>query len=132
MGRTEEIASAALFLASSDSGQPPSNSRWQPEGFVGQMFNTFAKFLARSGMPAPVMWGNETVVRERLGGGVSDLKMTRRHYRFDYPFPPAEVVELFRHSYGPTNRTFAALREERGKGAPYGTENVVVPAQSGR
>jgi hypothetical protein len=82
---------------------------WTPEGFVGQMFKTFAKFIAPSGMPAPVLWGDETVVRERLGRGVSDLTMRRRHYSFTYPFPPAEVVEFFRQYYGPTNRAFASL-----------------------
>jgi ubiquinone/menaquinone biosynthesis C-methylase UbiE len=81
------------------------------EGFVGQMFKTFAKFIAPSGMPAPVLWGDETVVRKRLGHGVSDLKMTRRQYDFTYPFPPAEVVEFFRQYYGPTNRAFASLDE---------------------
>jgi ubiquinone/menaquinone biosynthesis C-methylase UbiE len=55
---------------------------WTREGFVGQMFKTFAKFIAPSGMPAPVLWGDATVVRERLGPGVSDLQMTRRHYNF--------------------------------------------------
>lgn len=84
---------------------------WTGEGFVGQMFKTFSKFIAPSGMPAPVLWGDETVVRERLGHGVSDLKMTRRHYSFTYPFPPAEVVEFFRQYYGPTNRAFASLDE---------------------
>jgi SAM-dependent methyltransferase len=82
---------------------------WTCEGFVGQMFKTLAKFIAPSGMPAPVLWGDEAVVRERLGHGVSDLKMTRRHYRFTYPFPPAEVVEFFRQYYGPTHRAFASL-----------------------
>jgi hypothetical protein len=62
-------------------------------------------------MPAPVLWGDEAVVRERLGGGLADLKMTRRHYSFTYPFPPAEVVEFFRQYYGPTNRAFALLDE---------------------
>ena len=37
--------------------------------------------------------------------------MTRRHYSFTYPFPPAEVVEFFRQYYGPTNRAFASLDE---------------------
>ena len=60
------------------------------------MFKTFAKFITPSGMLAPVLWGDETVVRERLGHGVSDLKMTRRRYDFTYPFPLAEVVEFFR------------------------------------
>ena len=88
---------------------------WTREGFVGQMFKTFAKFIAPSNMPAPVLWGDETVVRERLGHGVSELKMTRRHYNLTYPFPPAEVVELFRQYYGPTNRAFASLDEHSAK-----------------
>jgi hypothetical protein len=88
---------------------------WTPEGFIGQMFKTFAKFIAPSGMPAPVLWGDETVVRERLSHGVSDLKMMRRYYSFSYPFPPAEVVEFFRQYYGPTNRAFAALDETQAR-----------------
>ena len=82
---------------------------WTPGGFVGQMFKTFAKFLAPTGAPAPVLWGDEATVRERFGSGVSDLKFVRRHYHFDYPFPPAEVVELFRQYYGPTNKAFSTL-----------------------
>jgi SAM-dependent methyltransferase len=84
---------------------------WTREGFIGQMFKTFAKFIPPSGMPAPVLWGDDTVLRERLGHGVSDLTMTRRQYSFTYPFPPAEVVEFFRQSYGPTNRAVASLVE---------------------
>jgi SAM-dependent methyltransferase len=84
---------------------------WTREGFIGQMFKTFAKFIAPSGMPAPVLWGDEAVVRERLGHGVSDLKMRRLQYTFSYPFPPADVVEFFRQYYGPTNRAFASLGE---------------------
>ena len=88
---------------------------WTPQGFVGQMFKTFAKFIAPSGMPAPVLWGDESVVRERLGPGVSDLTMTRRDYNFTYPFPPGEVVEFFRQYYGPTNRAFASLSGDSAK-----------------
>ena len=42
-------------------------ANWTAEGFVGQMFKTFAKFIAPSGMPAPVLWGDETVVRTETG-----------------------------------------------------------------
>jgi ubiquinone/menaquinone biosynthesis C-methylase UbiE len=85
---------------------------WTPEGFVGQMFKTFSRFIAPSGMPSPALWGNEAVVRERLGSATSHLKMTRREYSLTYPFPPAEVVEFFRQYYGPTNRAFASLDED--------------------
>ena len=84
---------------------------WTKEGFIGQMFKTFARFIAPPGMPAPVLWGDEGIVRERFGAGVSDLRLTRVTYRFDYPFSPPEVVEFFRNYYGPTTRAFAALGE---------------------
>jgi len=105
--RPELVARELLRVCSP--GGTIAMGNWTREGFVGQMFKTFAKFIAPSGMPAPVLWGDEAVVRERLGHGVSDLKMTRRHYNFTYPFPPAEVVEFFRQYYGPTNRAFGSL-----------------------
>jgi hypothetical protein len=86
-------------------------ANWTPEGFIGEMFKTFSRFIAPPGMPAPVLWGDENVVRERFGGGVSTLRLTRVTYRFDYPFPPEAVVEFFRQYYGPTTRAFDALGE---------------------
>jgi SAM-dependent methyltransferase len=82
---------------------------WTREGFIGQMFKTFARFIAPPGMPSPVLWGDESIVRERLGTHVSDLRLTRVIYQFDYPFSPADVVEFFRQNYGPTTRAFATL-----------------------
>ena len=84
-------------------------ANWTPQGFVGQMFKTIAKFIAPSGMPSPVLWGDEATVRKRLGKGLSELNLVRRHYTFSYPFPPSEVVEFFRLYYGPTNQAFASL-----------------------
>jgi SAM-dependent methyltransferase len=84
-------------------------ANWTPQGFVGQMFKTVSKFIAPSGMPSPVLWGDEATVRERLGVGLSDLQLVRRQYPFRYPFPPSEVVEVFRLYYGPTNQAFASL-----------------------
>lgn len=62
-------------------------------------------------MPSPLLWGDEDAVRERLGGAVSSLRMTRQMYLFDYPFPPAGVVGLFRNTYGPTHVAFNTLSE---------------------
>ena len=87
-------------------------ANWTPQGFIGQMFKTVSKFIAPSGMPAPVLWGDEDTVRRRLGHGLSELSLTRRQYLFDYPFPPSEVVEFFRLYYGPTNQAFASLDSE--------------------
>lgn len=102
---------AAEMLRVCRPGATIAMGNWTKEGFIGQMFKTFARFIAPPGMPSPLLWGDEAVVRERFGGGVSDLRLTRVTYRFDYPFSPASVVEFFRNYYGPTTRAFAALSE---------------------
>ena len=86
-------------------------ANWTPGGFVGQMFKTIARYIAPSGMPSPVLWGDEATARSRLHEGISDLKFALRTYRFDYPFPPQDVVEFYRENYGPMSRAFASLDE---------------------
>lgn len=70
-------------------------ANWTPQGFVGQMFKAVSKFIAPSGMPSPVLWGDEPTVRERLSHGLSELSLARRQYLFSYPFLPSEVVDFF-------------------------------------
>ncbi|HSB14258.1 MAG TPA: methyltransferase domain-containing protein [Bryobacteraceae bacterium] len=84
-------------------------ANWTAGGFVGSMFKTIAKFIAPSGMPSPVLWGDEATVRERFGAQVFGLTLTRRYFTFDYPFPPSDVVHFFRLYYGPVNRAFSSL-----------------------
>ena len=84
-------------------------ANWTPAGFIGQMFKTISKHIAPSGMPAPVLWGDEATVRDRLSEGIADLRLARHLYRFDYPFPPDAVVEFYRTHYGPMSRAFASL-----------------------
>ncbi|HEX2056320.1 MAG TPA: class I SAM-dependent methyltransferase [Nitrospiraceae bacterium] len=91
------------------SGGTIAMANWTPQGFIGEMFKTISRFIAPSGMPSPVLWGDEDTVRERLGRGLSDLHLVRRSYPFSYPFPPSEVVDFFRRYYGPTNQAFASL-----------------------
>ena len=89
-------------------------ANWTPSGFTGQMFKLGSKYLAPpANMPAPVLWGDEATVRERLGDGIADLKMTARKIMFKFPFSPPEVVEHFRKYFGPTNTVFAALDEKQ-------------------
>jgi SAM-dependent methyltransferase len=84
-------------------------ANWTPGGFIGQMFKTISRHIAPSGMPSPVLWGDEATVRDRLREGISTLEFARRTYHFVYPFPPAEVVEFFRMNYGPMTRAFGSL-----------------------
>src|SRR5262249_59759905 len=50
-------------------------ANWTPGGFVGQMLKTISKHIAPSVMPAPVLWGDEAVVRDRLRNEIVDLKL---------------------------------------------------------
>jgi ubiquinone/menaquinone biosynthesis C-methylase UbiE len=84
-------------------------ANWTPSGFIGQMFKVIARHIAPSGMPAPTLWGDEATVRARFGEGVSQVRCALRVYRFDYPFPPYDVVDFFRANYGPMTRAFASL-----------------------
>ena len=89
-------------------------ANWTPDGFIGKMFGVFKAHVPPppAGIPSPLKWGNEKIVRERLGAGVSELRMTRRIARMQYPFDPASTVDFFRTYYGPTHRAFASLQPE--------------------
>jgi SAM-dependent methyltransferase len=85
-------------------------ANWTPEGFIGQMFKVTGRHVPPPpNMPSPLKWGDEETVRERLRDGIANLQLTRRMCPFNYPLPPAGVVESFRMYYGPTQRAFAAL-----------------------
>jgi SAM-dependent methyltransferase len=104
-----ELVAAELVRVCRPSGRIVM-ANWTPEGFVGQMFKTIGKYVPPPPlMPSPLLWGSETVVRERFRHGIAALQLTSRMYPFAYPFAPAEVVEHFRTYYGPANRAFSAL-----------------------
>ena len=88
-------------------------ANWTPSGFVGKMFKTISKHIAPSGMPAPVLWGDEATVRDRFRQGIADLKCARRIYHFEYPFSPEEVVAFYQTNYGPVSRAFASLEAKQ-------------------
>jgi len=85
---------------------------WTSPGFVGQMFKAIAKHIAPSGMPSPLLWGDEKTVRERLRSGIESLECSRHLYELSYPFSPTDVVEFFRANYGPMTRAFASIGVE--------------------
>lgn len=105
---------AAELLRVTKPGGRIAMGNWTPAGFIGQMFKAVgAHVTPPAGMPSPVLWGKEDVVRERFGDGASDIKATPRIAKFAFPFSPAEVVELFRVYYGPTHKAFGSLDENR-------------------
>lgn len=104
------VAAAELLRVTRPGGQV-ALANWTPEGFIGEMFRVFKAHLppAPAGVPSPMEWGNEEMVRNRLGQGFTDVRLTRHIAMMRYPFPPAETVEFFRKYYGPTLRAFESL-----------------------
>jgi SAM-dependent methyltransferase len=85
-------------------------ANWTPSGFTGRMFALATRYQPPPpGIPAPVQWGDEKIVRDRFGANVQAIETTRRVKLFEFPFGPHGVVELFRDYFGPTKMAFAAL-----------------------
>jgi ubiquinone/menaquinone biosynthesis C-methylase UbiE len=85
-------------------------ANWTPAGFAGQMFKLSGMYAPPPpGMPAPVLWGDEATVKERLRDGIRDLKLTKQMMKIKYSFGPADVVEYFIRYFGPTKKAYESL-----------------------
>ncbi len=85
-------------------------ANWTAEGITGEMFGIGPKYLPPPpGVPYPLLWGNEDVVRQRFGEGVKGVKLTRRIWKIEFPFDEAKSVEFFARNFGPVKRTLEAL-----------------------
>lgn len=82
---------------------------WTPEGFIGEFFRTVGRHVPPPDMPSPLLWGDEAIVRERLGEAVTDLQIRRGALHFDYQMPPPQVVDHYLEHFGPTKKAVAAL-----------------------
>lgn len=84
--RPEEVAAEMIRVCRP--GGMIAMANWTPQGFIGQMFKTIARHIAPSGMPAPVLWGDEPTVHERLRDGISDFEIGAPHVSFRLPVSP--------------------------------------------
>ena len=85
-------------------------ANWNPASFTGRMFQIGGRHAPPPvKLPAPVLWGDEATVRERLAAGFEDVRTELIHIEFDLPFDPPHVVEFFRKYFGPTHVAFSRL-----------------------
>jgi ubiquinone/menaquinone biosynthesis C-methylase UbiE len=82
---------------------------WTPEGFIGEMFRLFSKYLPpTAGLNPPIRWGSEAHLRALMGSAIRS--MTSQVRTAVFRFSSAEDnVHFFRQYYGPTLKTFEAL-----------------------
>jgi SAM-dependent methyltransferase len=86
---------------------------WAPDGFIGETFRLFSRFLPPTpGLQPPVLWGDETYQRELFRESATSLTAYPQTAIFRYK-SAEENVEFFRTYYGPTLRAFEALPAEQ-------------------
>ena len=86
---------------------------WTPNGFIGETFQLFSRFLPPTpGLQPPVLWGDETYQRELFRESAQSLTAYPRTAIFRYR-SAEENVEFFRTFYGPTLRAFESLPAEQ-------------------
>jgi ubiquinone/menaquinone biosynthesis C-methylase UbiE len=86
-------------------------ANWTPEGFIGQLFKTIGRHLPPpAGVSPPSLWGTEKRLRELFPG--CRVSASKRIFNFRYK-SAEHWIDIFRTYYGPTNRAFAALAEEK-------------------
>jgi SAM-dependent methyltransferase len=91
-------------------------ANWTRSGFIGQLLATHVAYVTPpADIPSVSLWGDASVVRERLSERDWDVTTTVRTLTFTYPFTPAGTAELFATCYGPTVRTLEALDAKRGR-----------------
>jgi SAM-dependent methyltransferase len=86
---------------------------WTPDGFIGETFRLFSRFLPpTSGLKPPVLWGDVAYQRELFGDSAASVIAYPQTAIFRYR-SAEENVEFFRTYYGPTLRAFEALPVEQ-------------------
>ncbi len=87
-------------------------ANWNPAGFSGKMFQVMGRHVPPPpGLAPPVLWGDETTVRDRLAAGFTDIEAELISIDFDLPMSPAGAVDFFRRYFGPTQVAFSRLDE---------------------
>jgi SAM-dependent methyltransferase len=86
-------------------------ANWTPDGFVGQLLKIVGKYMSPpAGLKPTVLWGTSARLAELFPG--HEINATEQTFTFRYA-SPEHWLHVFRTSYGPTNRAFAVLGEEK-------------------
>ncbi|MFL5502750.1 MAG: class I SAM-dependent methyltransferase [Gemmatimonadaceae bacterium] len=88
-------------------------ANWTRRGFVGEMLAMHGKYLSPPAeIPSPLLWGDESCIRERFDERAWKVETNLRTLTFRYPHTPGGTAKLFRTAYGPTVQTLEMLDNE--------------------
>jgi SAM-dependent methyltransferase len=86
---------------------------WTPDGFIGETFRVFSRYLPPApSLQPPVRWGDEVHLEDLFHPSAASITSHRRTAVFRFRSAD-ENVDFFRTYYGPTLRAFEALDPPR-------------------
>jgi ubiquinone/menaquinone biosynthesis C-methylase UbiE len=84
-------------------------ANWTPDGFIGHMFKTIAKYLPPpAAAKSPLLWGTRNRLTELFEPAASWIKTESRYFNFRYR-SANHFLEVFKTYYGPMLKAFSAL-----------------------
>ena len=84
-------------------------ANWTPDGFIGHMFKTIAKYLPPpAAAKSPLLWGTRARLTEMFGPAATWIKTESRYFNFRYR-SAEHFLQVFRNYYGPMLKAFSAL-----------------------
>ncbi|HEY2592941.1 MAG TPA: class I SAM-dependent methyltransferase [Chloroflexota bacterium] len=100
-------------------------ANWTPGSAVGDIFRLTARYVSPpAGARAATEWGSGPRLRELFGDRVSSLSLVDHVWRTRFA-SFADWLSLYRTWYGPTNKAFAALADDRAREYAAGLEEIV-------
>lgn len=90
-------------------------ANWTSTSMPAEMFKCCSEVVPPPpGLAAPVLWGDETTMQQRLAEHFTDVRLTRKLYpQWHYPFDEHELIELFKNKFGPVKRAFEMASAEQ-------------------
>jgi ubiquinone/menaquinone biosynthesis C-methylase UbiE len=87
-------------------------ANWTPDGFIGHVFKTIAKYSPPpAGVKSPMLWGTGQRINEMFGAQASATRIGQRSFAFRY-LSAQHWLDVFRTYYGPLQKTFVALEPD--------------------
>ena len=87
-------------------------ANWTPDGFIGQLFKTIGRHMPPpAGAKSPALWGTRARIAELFGSYADKIGTEERNFVFRYR-SPEHWLDVFKTTYGPLLKTFAALQPE--------------------
>jgi SAM-dependent methyltransferase len=107
-----DVTAKELFRVCKPGGKV-AMANWTQNAFAEDFFGTIKRFAPPPppGVSPPNQWGDEEIVKQRLGPYASDIQLTLKSFEIVYPVSPAETTEKFTKYFGPIKSLYDNMDE---------------------